>query len=1804
MSVFVKITTPGGAVYRVSDGPTEHSGFAWRPILKNTVPIERAARATENGIPTTAQTLNIWNAERYIGVVDALLNDALTDSTVEIEVLEIQGSWNGIIKAWEQGSNGLLSIRAGQDTLAVFKRQVPDETIRLVTFTGASREAVNTTIPTVIGGTTSDPVPVPGILIDRVGFTWAFCVGKCRSIVRVMRDRKVITTGFTTYLGAADQAIWPGMVCVKFAADPRDSNGAWPEITAELVGLEIGSTEAEGRNPARVIRAYLTTADTGACGWGLGEPADSIDTASFDQASLDCDTLGLHLDGMMSQAALSSYWLSQMCLGGRLRLDKPAGKWRLRVDVATDSVKEYDADNILSYSFWPGDSSLRHKKARVEYRADFITKQFLGSATRTIGTIGEEENLLEQHLVRDHTTGNAIADYVANIEKFGELRMQIQTPEVAVGTRTLEEDEVVTIRVPEFPNGRLFRVTSLSQGTDESRVELRSYDDAIFNTTTPESTTDPSLDPIVRAAPLPAPPMDPSGLNLVTDSRIQADGTLLVWIDGTYTPGTGFLIARIEYGEGATPATWTELGSTTNGNWHHEPVKPGQLYTYRVTAINTGGSSSSATASIQAANDTTAPGTPQTPLLKALFKSITVECLQNLSKAADLAGFEVWRNTVNNSGTATKTGFQPCPGTADSATYLDETTDYGATYYYWTKAKDHTGNTSGFSAVAGPITTQGIIAGDLAAGALNSSALFAAGVVDAAAIAECAVTAAKTNIAAISRTTGNLNTGVVGTAQLVDSAITNAKISAGAIALPGGAIASYSALGSTTAEIVVAGGVKDVSGHSLHGTAYGNTAVVDTSVGKGFSFDGTGDYIMATGVAKCSSFAFSLWASIDPTMANGGMIGFGAGSGTEAYNLYYWGSCSGKFFGFNSFNSDSFGICGADAILADGKMHHIVGNFCVGDYTKFELYIDGTKQTVSQVLGTSINRLASTTIGIGSPGAYCASQTFKGCISRPKVYGRFLTETEVKTLYQFPDDVVFGNITADLIAANSVTASKICSGSVCACHLGVCAVTADAIAAGAIVAGKLAANSVYGCNIIAGTICSAQIGACQIAACNLAAGIITSEKIISTGITGACICAGTITASHLLIAAPGAALNADPGFLDTSAWGSMDLYESCGNFSIATVTDGKVGSGVLRGSGSSGSSYDGFVGCHYIPIDPTKTYRLSAWIRARGTTNGSVYLSVREYNNAKTALSSNLGTYVISAVTPGTGWTRYSGYIGPSGGMGLTVYFNAATAWARVGGIMDYATTTGLGYEVQDLRLEEVLPATLIQDGAITTSKIIATGISGACICAGSITTAHLSASGICADCVKAGTLSGVTVCANTGLIGGWTVNTGYLSYDCPCVAVMYLYPACYGYQLGLKNASNSYCGWIAHGKMLWGTNYQNAVGFSASCGSGTTYGVLTFAAGHALTGGITLPDSTTVSAGCAFVWIGDSDSYVKYNAGTLSVKGSISITDGSMSGMTIASTYICKATTTGLFYINATYGSLFTQSLCCNLPSATLGQYYWCGTYKNGYGLSVTNNYRCPPVVLAGTAIAAITLPDTTSVSAGCSHFWVGDSSAYMKYYGGVLTVLGTVCATAGYISNFCITTDGLNSYTCCNASYVSMRTVASGYSGYSLGYIFVGGNLGKTNCFGYGSSCVAIQGGLNGCDYFNAPLQVLLGCGSACVAFYSNGCIRVSSVCCSSDRNLKYNISAVEVLPRIRSLAISEWSFKGELVRHVGPMAQDFYEIFKGYSSDPKAIGGLDGIALKGVQELDGCVNSLKTCIRSLEERLCNLETRLIAA
>ena len=1545
----IRITIQTGVhTYRISNQSHEHDGYPWRGRLLNVPELELLGKVTDQENPVREIPLAIDNHDGFIDID----TDSIWNATVTYENDNYADTWVGILARYSESGEKTLSIQATEQTQALFKLMIPDEIVRIANYTDAPRDAANTTIPMIFGGTASSPVRTKAILVDRVNFRYIICLGEIRQIVSVLKNRTAITEGFTSYTGTAGQSTYPGFAYIEFASDPRDDAGVWPEILVDVVGLKLGAhTEEECRNPARILYYLLTTARTGACGWGLGRNVSELDAASFATAISDCDSAGFKIDGAMDEQKYAPQWIDRITSACRGAFGQKAGKWALSIDKVSASVKHYGTGYAKMRVSTRGKGSMTNRKNQfvLNYRYDATDGRFLGFAQRddvtsqnALGTTNKFEDT--NKLVSDHTAAGYIVDYYKRYEEYGEDRIEFTTPDFS----GVSKNSVIEITRPDFGySAKKFRVVSISIGKRTAKIEARSYDDAIFDNDTPGTPpADPETDPTIPAAAPPNPPGVPADLSIQTNVRVQPDGTVIGYADISFTPAVAALFTRIEVGEGVAPESWVELGVIgESGVYHHEPAKVGQNYTYRLTSVNAGGSSSPVTANVTIAADTTAPLVPQAPVLSTFFKSVKVLCKQNLTLAPDHQRFDVYRNTTDDSGTATKIGEIPCGGNVSEVAYLDEDTEFGETYYYWLKSADTSNNISGFSAGAGPVTTQQIISGDIAAGALASSELFACGVVDAAAIAECAVTAAKTCIAAISRATGCLNAGVVGTTQIVDCAVATAKMAAGAVTCP-----------------------------------------------------------------------------------------------------------------------------------------------------------------------------------------------------------------------------------------------KIAAGAVYACHISASAVTADAIAAGAVCAGKLAASSIYGCNIIAGTICSAQIGACQIAACNLAAGIITSEKIISTGITGACICAGTIATSKLLVAAPGMALNPDPQFMDCSAWRAASTCP-WGCWTFTQIADGKVGCYVARSATGTRSTIQSLV-C--TPVDTTKTYRSRFWLRASaGCASSGTYGGARFMDASGTDIGA--AAYVNISPLPTT-WTEYSVLFGACTSKAIT----AGTVYISPYAWVNDCNCAGLCVEIQDLRLEEVLPATLIQDGAITTSKIIATGICGACICAGSITATQLATNSVTADKIDVGDL-----CAIGATIGGLTIGNSYLCATTG-TGLFYVNVAC-----GAVYTCSGCClhGESVLGRMFWCGGYQNAYGLSVTAqgGCGLYAGIGT------TIGTITLADSTSMAAGCPFMWVGDSSAYMKYYGGVLTVQGTVCATAGKIGPWSVTSDYLRYSTSEADIYLYASAGfpSVFTYSKGTVGSYAMHGKMFWSGAWKNSYGYSVTATTSGPLVAGMGVATCgSVTLPDSSTVAQCCPFFWVGDSSAYMKYYGGVLTVKGTVCATAGYISNFCITTDGLNSHACCNASYVSMRTVASGYSGYSLGYIFVGGNLGKTNCFGYGSSCVAIQGGLNGCDYFNATLQVLLGCGSACVAFYSNGCIRVSSVCCSSDRNLKYNISAVEVLPRIRSLAMSEWSFKGESVRHVGPMAQDFYEIFKGYSSDPKAIGGLDGIALKGVQELDGCVESLKICIKSLEDRLCNLETRLAAA
>ena len=102
-------------------------------------------------------------------------------------------------------------------------------------------------------------------------------------------------------------------------------------------------------------------------------------------------------------------------------------------------------------------------------------------------------------------------------------------------------------------------------------------------------------------------------------------------------------------------------------------------------------------------------------------------------------------------------------------------------------------------------------------------------------------------------------------------------------------------------------------------------------------------------------------------------------------------------------------------------------------------------------------------------------------------------------------------------------------------------------------------------------------------------------------------------------------------------------------------------------------------------------------------------------------------------------------------------------------------------------------------------------------------------------------------------------------------------------------------------------------------------------------------------------------------------------------------------------------------------------------------------------------------------------------------------------------------------------------------------------------------------------------------------------------------SDRNAKENIAPVDpmsVLEKLAHLPISTWNYKSqdEAIRHMGPMAQDFYAAF-GLGEDDTHIGTLDaeGVLMAAVQGLYRQNQAQAQEITQLKEENAMLRARL---
>ena len=82
-------------------------------------------------------------------------------------------------------------------------------------------------------------------------------------------------------------------------------------------------------------------------------------------------------------------------------------------------------------------------------------------------------------------------------------------------------------------------------------------------------------------------------------------------------------------------------------------------------------------------------------------------------------------------------------------------------------------------------------------------------------------------------------------------------------------------------------------------------------------------------------------------------------------------------------------------------------------------------------------------------------------------------------------------------------------------------------------------------------------------------------------------------------------------------------------------------------------------------------------------------------------------------------------------------------------------------------------------------------------------------------------------------------------------------------------------------------------------------------------------------------------------------------------------------------------------------------------------------------------------------------------------------------------------------------------------------------------------------------------------------------------AAICPKSDRNIKYNVRAVDedkLLRQLMSWQISIWTYNNEpsRIRHIGPMAQDFKKVFGVGGDDDRFIAPVDadGVSLLAIE------------------------------
>ena len=269
-----------------------------------------------------------------------------------------------------------------------------------------------------------------------------------------------------------------------------------------------------------------------------------------------------------------------------------------------------------------------------------------------------------------------------------------------------------------------------------------------------------------------------------------------------------------------------------------------------------------------------------------------------------------------------------------------------------------------------------------------------------------------------------INAGTIAAARIGAGSITAEKLNVEAIKAPTGCQLLVSAKGISS--VAANDKLPDGSGRQTVITAATAISVTESNpMGKVFTFNGTSQYmnLSRNGIGANEG---TLTAWIYPNINDSEMrIIFYTGTGTSWASMRFCVYYQGGYLHVHISNGTNSYLGEVYTSISINAWSHIAIRY---NASRTEILINGVFKTIRTTTVYTPGSFTPTNTQIGY--MTYASRYFKGSIAEVRTYSRYLTDTEIKTLYMLGTDTESGQITADRIATDALRSRTAPTGTV------------------------------------------------------------------------------------------------------------------------------------------------------------------------------------------------------------------------------------------------------------------------------------------------------------------------------------------------------------------------------------------------------------------------------------------------------------------------------------------------------------------------------------------------------------------------------------------------------------------------------------------------------------------------------------------------------------------------------------------------------------------------------------------------------